>query len=194
MQQQDIGSFQRTRENGLTAPQQQGAPGSESTADQAREKAQQAVGQGQDRLRGQVDQRSTQVGSRISDQASDLRTVSRSLREQGDDGPAQAADRLADYAERVGDYLREKDSHALLSDAEDFGRRQPLAVAAAGLAAGFAASRLLKASSSTRYQARTAQRPRGVYTHDSQRTADETPTAERPAQPRPPIPAAGSRL
>jgi len=34
---------------------------------------------------------------------------------------------------------------------EDFGRRQPLAVVAIGLVAGFAASRFLKASSSSRY-------------------------------------------
>lgn len=39
----------------------------------------------------------------------------------------------------------------MLRDVEDFGRRQPLAVAAVGLALGFAASRFLKASSRSRY-------------------------------------------
>jgi hypothetical protein len=90
--------------------------------------------------------------------------VSASLREQGKDGPARAAERLAQYAERVGGYLRERDSHALLADAEDLGRRQPWAVAASGAVLGIAASRFLKASSRERYQARgTARRPAGVF-------------------------------
>jgi hypothetical protein len=63
-----------------------------------------------------------------------------------------------------GRYLREKDSHALLADVEDFSRRQPWAIAAGGLALGFAASRFVKASSSQRYQGRlTVPRPNGVY-------------------------------
>jgi hypothetical protein len=135
-------------------------------AEQAREQAQRAAGQVQDKLREQIDQRSSQVATQVTEQASDLRLVSESLRQQGKDGPAQAADQLAQYAEKVGGYLRERDSDALLADAEDFGRRQPWAVAAGGLALGFAASRFLKASSRQRYQRRpmTVPRPSGVYT------------------------------
>jgi hypothetical protein len=133
-------------------------------AGQAQEKAQQAAGQAQDRLRDQLDRRSSQAAEQINSQASDLRSVGVTLREQGKDGPARAADQLAEYAEKVGGYLREKDSHALLADAEDFGRRQPWAIAAGAMAVGFAASRFLKASSSRRYQERlTVQRPAGVY-------------------------------
>lgn len=133
-------------------------------ADQAQVKAQQAASQVQDRLREQLNQRSSQAAAQINEQASDLRAVGESLREQGKDGPAMAADRLAEYAEKVGGYLRDKDSDALLADAEDFGRRQPWATAAGGLALGFAASRFLKASSSQRYQERlTVHRPAGVY-------------------------------
>jgi ElaB/YqjD/DUF883 family membrane-anchored ribosome-binding protein len=121
-------------------------------AGQAQEKAQQAAGQVQDKLREQIDQRSTQAGEQISTQASDLRSVSDALRKEGKSGPADAADRLAGYAERVGGYLHEKDSHALLADAEDFGRQRPWAAVAGGLAIGLAASRFLKASSGRRYQ------------------------------------------
>jgi hypothetical protein len=129
------------------------------------EKAQQAAGQVQDKLREQLDQRSSQAASQINEQASDLRSVGDSLRQQGKDGPARAADQLAQYAEKVGNYLTDKDSDALLSDAEDFGRRQPWALAAGGLALGFAASRFLKASSGQRHRARTTvPRPAGVYT------------------------------
>jgi ElaB/YqjD/DUF883 family membrane-anchored ribosome-binding protein len=125
-------------------------------AGQAQEKAQQAAGQVQDRVREQIDQRSSQAAAQIKEQASDLRSVGESLKEQGKDGPAKAADRLADYAERVGGYLHEKDSHALLSDAESFGRSKPYAVIAGGVALGFAASRFLKASSTERYRSGSA--------------------------------------
>jgi ElaB/YqjD/DUF883 family membrane-anchored ribosome-binding protein len=124
----------------------------QQVAGEAQEKAQQVAGQVQDRIREQLDQRSSQAAEQIKEQSSDLRSVGESLRKEGKDGPAKAADRLAEYAEKVGGYLGERDSHALLSDAEDFGRKQPWAVAAGGLVLGFAASRFLKASSSERYQ------------------------------------------
>jgi hypothetical protein len=128
----------------------------QAAAGQAQEKAQQAAGQAQDKLREQIDQRSTQAAEQINTQASDLRSVSDALRKEGKDGPADAADRLAGYAEKVGGYLHEKDSHALLADAEDFGRQRPWAAVAGGLALGLAASRFLKASSGRRYQSRTS--------------------------------------
>jgi hypothetical protein len=128
----------------------------QEVAGQAQEKAQAAAGQAQAKVREQLDQRSSQVAEQINEQASDLRAVSGALREQGKEGPAKAADRLAEYAEKVGGYLRDKDSEALLHDAEDFGRRQPATVAAGGLALGFLASRFLKASSSQRYSSRSA--------------------------------------
>lgn len=124
-------------------------------AGQAQEQAQQAAEGAKNRLRQQLDQRSSQVAEQITGQASDLRAVSDSLREQGKDGPASAAAKLAGYAEQVGGYLRDRDSDALLAEAEDFGRRQPWAVTAGGLALGFAASRLLKASSGRRYASRS---------------------------------------
>jgi hypothetical protein len=52
----------------------------------------------------------------------------------------------------VGDYLKGASGDRILRDVEDFARRQPMLVAAAGLALGFAASRFLKASSSRRYE------------------------------------------
>jgi hypothetical protein len=59
---------------------------------------------------------------------------------------------VANQADRLGDYLKGASGDRLLRDAEDFARRQPMLVAAAGLALGFAASRFLKASSSRRYE------------------------------------------
>lgn len=125
-------------------------------AGRAQDTGQQAAGQAQEKLREQLNQRSSQVAAKITEQASDMRSVSAALRDQGKDSPARAADRIAGYAENVGGYLRDKDSDQLLADMEDFGRRQPWAIAAGGLTLGLIASRFLKASSSRRYQTRTA--------------------------------------
>lgn len=123
-------------------------------AGQAQQQAQDAAGRAKSRLREQLDERSSRTAEQINQQAADLRSVSSSLREQDKEGPAGAADRLAEYAEKVGGYLNDRDSDRLLADLEDFGRRQPWAIAAGGLALGFAASRFLKASSSRRYSER----------------------------------------
>ena len=118
----------------------------------AREKTEQAAGQAKGRLREQVDQRSTQAGEQVGATAGDLRSVGEELRKQGKDKPAQLADQAAERTERLGSYLQESDADRILNDIEDFGRRQPWVVAAAGIALGFAGSRFLKASSSKRYE------------------------------------------
>jgi gas vesicle protein len=151
--------------NGASDTGNEGGPAAEAReqarqhADDARNAAQQAAGKAQDKLREQLDQRSTQAADQINQQASDLRSVSEKLREHGTDAPAKVADRAADYAERVGGYLKDADPDRLLRDAEDFGRRQPWAVAVGGLALGFAASRFLKASSARRYGSQSPQSP-----------------------------------
>jgi len=118
----------------------------------AQDKARGALGQARGRMSEQVDQRSTQAGERIAGTASDVRSIADELRNQGKDTPANLAEQLANQADRVGDYLKDASGDRILRDIEDFARRQPMAVAAASLALGFAASRFLKASSSRRYQ------------------------------------------
>ena len=124
---------------------------------QAKEKAQEAAGEAKGRVREQVDQRSTEAGKQVSTTAGDLRSVSEELRKQGKDTPARLAEQAAERTERLGSYLSESNADRILSDVEDLARRQPWAVVAGGLALGFAASRLLKASSSERYQQRSSQ-------------------------------------
>ena len=118
----------------------------------AQDKARGALGQARGRVSDQVDQRSTQAGERIAGTASDVRSIAEELRAQGKDAPANLAEQVAGQADRVGDYLKGASGDRILRDAEDFARRQPMLVAAAGLALGFAASRFLKASSSRRYE------------------------------------------
>jgi hypothetical protein len=140
-----------------------GSTGDGGTADQvkdqvrekaqvAQDKARGALGQARGRLSDQVDQRSTQAGERIAGTASDVRSIADELRNQGKDTPANLAEQVASQADRVGDYLKGASGDRILRDAEEFARRQPMLVAAAGLALGFAASRFLKASSSRRYE------------------------------------------
>jgi uncharacterized protein YjbJ (UPF0337 family) len=132
--------------------QEQAQEKAKEVAGQAQEKAGQAADQAKTKLREQVDQRSTQVGEQVTSNAGDVRSVADELRKQGKDGPARVADQAADRAERVGNWLTESDGDRILRDVEDFGRRNPWAIAACGLAVGFAASRVLKASSSERYR------------------------------------------
>ena len=145
-------------------------------AGEAGEKMQEAAGSAQEKLREQLDQRSTKAGETVSGTARDMRSVGEELRKQGKDTPARFADRAAEQTERFGSYLKEADSDRMISDLEDFGRRQPLAVLAGGLVVGIAAARFLKASSGGRYQRRLGSgeatrelgttasvAPRGVY-------------------------------
>jgi hypothetical protein len=158
-------------------------PGEPSTSDHAKEKAQDAAGQAKEKagaqLRSQVDQRSTDAGHRIGGLAADVRGVGETLREQGKDQPAKLADQAADRAERLGSYLKESDADRILGDVEDFGRRQPWAVIAGGIAVGLVASRFLKASSSRRFEQRTTERAPALP------APDVTATRGIPATPTP---------
>ena len=139
--------------------------------EQAQEKAKEVAGQAQEKVRGrvseQVDQRSTQAGEQVHGSAEDVRSFAQQLREQGKDKPAQYAEQAADRAERLGGYLTDADGDRILQDIEHFGRRNPWAVVAGGVALGFVASRMLKASSSERYRS-TAQLPSATGTRPSQ--------------------------
>jgi hypothetical protein len=141
----------------------------------AKERTGQAAGQVRGRLSEQVDQRSTQAGQQVTTTADDVRSVAQELRNQGKETPAKLAEQAADRAERLGNYLQQSNGDQILRDIEAAARKQPLAVAAAGLALGFAASRFLKASSSKRYSS-------GDYSSNVQRfdagPAFPTPTPE----------------
>jgi gas vesicle protein len=148
--------------NGPTTPEStsdQAKDKAQQAADTAKQQAQQATGQAKGALRSQVDQRSTDAGEKVAGMASDVRSVGDQLREQGKDQPAKLAQQAADRAERLGTYLKQSDADRILGDVEDFGRRQPWAVIAGGLALGLVASRFLKASSTERYEQRSGSRP-----------------------------------
>ena len=119
---------------------------------QAKEQAQEARVQARSRVRDEVDRRSTEAGHQAGSAAQALRDASTRLRDDGNEPVARGFEQVADRVERAGGWLRDADGDSILRDAEDFGRRNSLAVIAGGLAIGFAASRLLKASSRSRYE------------------------------------------
>jgi ElaB/YqjD/DUF883 family membrane-anchored ribosome-binding protein len=131
-------------------------------AGQAQDKAREAAGQARGRMSQEVDRRSTRAGQQVSSSAGDARSVADELRRQGKDGPARYVEQAADRAERLGGYLQQSDGDRILGDVEDFARRNPWAVAAGGLLLGFAASRMLKASSGERYRASLSTRSNGA--------------------------------
>jgi hypothetical protein len=161
---------------------QQVADKAQEVACQAQEKVGEAAQQAKGQLRTQLDQRSTQAGEQVTGTASDIRSVADQLREQGKDQPAKLAEQAADRAERLGSYLTESDPDRLLHDIEDLARRQPWAVVAGGIALGFAASRLLKASSSDRYQQRATGSTRALGHPSSQGFEQQYATTNVEAQ------------
>jgi hypothetical protein len=133
-----------------TSPGAQSQTLSETTDRVTREVAQrtqEARQQAQGRLKEEVDRRSTEWGEQIRAIGSAMRTSSESLRQEGNTQAAQLNDRAAETVERVGSYLADRDADTLIRDAENFARRQPWVVAVGGLAIGFVAARLVKASS-----------------------------------------------
>jgi hypothetical protein len=134
------------------------------TTDQAREKAQEVGAQARDRVRDQVDQRSTQAGEQVGSAAQALRGASDQLRQDGNEPVARGFEQVAQRVDRAGGWLRESDGDAILRDVEDFGRRNPLAVVAGGIALGFVTSRVLKASSRRRYEASGSPGGNGLVT------------------------------
>jgi hypothetical protein len=134
--------------------------GDQGMTEQAQDKAKEAVGQARGRAREEIDRRSTELGQRVGSSAGDARSVAEELRRQGKAAPARYVERAADRAEHLGGYLERNDGDRILGDVEDFARRNPWAVVAGGVALGFAASRMLKASSSERYRSRQLEPPR----------------------------------
>src|SRR5215208_6185150 len=151
----------------------------ESAADQARAKTQEVSAQARDRVRDQVDRRSTEAGEQAGSAAQALRDASQKLRQEGNEPVAKGMEQVAQRVESAGGWLRDADGDRILRDVEDFGRRNPLAVVAGGIALGFAASRLLKASSRRRYEASSG--------YSGPRTTPGVPPTRTPQPPRSPV-------
>ncbi len=116
-------------------------------AGEAKGHARAAAEQAKSQAAAQVDERSTQLGQQIGSQGEALDGVAGELRRQGKDGQAQVAEQAAERVKKAGDYLEQADGQSLVETASKLARDNPAAAAAVGAAAGFAAGRVLKASS-----------------------------------------------
>jgi hypothetical protein len=148
-------------------------------AQQASEKAREAGAAVQQRVSDEVDERSTTMGQQAGQVSQAVRDMSAQLSSQGNDLPARAADELASRVEQLARYLRESDGERIMNDLEEFGRRQPLIVAAVGLAAGVAAARLLKASGGRSHNGASRDAP-GSERWTGSTAADRSTTAPVP--------------
>jgi hypothetical protein len=116
------------------------------------ERAHDAAGNAQVKLRDQIDTRSTQAGDQVAATAMALRSGADELYRQGNGSAGDAAQKVAAQAERLGSYLKSADADRILADVEQVARRNSWAVMVGGVVAGAAAARLLKASSARRYE------------------------------------------
>jgi vacuolar-type H+-ATPase subunit H len=124
----------------------------QQATEQAKQTAQQATQQARGRVRDEVDRRSTEAGRQASTVADAFQQSAQQLRQDGQDNVAKPVEQIADRVRSAGSWLERSSGDDILRDVEDFGRRKPLAVLAGGAVVGFALSRLLKASSTQRYQ------------------------------------------
>lgn len=85
----------------------------------------------------------TQVGDTLEQVAQAVRDAGAGMRDQQPQ-IAGFADTAAEQVERASQYLREHDAREALETAQDFARRQPVAVVAGGLVLGLAVGRLLR--------------------------------------------------
>ncbi len=98
------------------------------------------------RIEEEVDRRRTELGSGARRFADATRQTSRDLRDEGKDLPAMLIDQASSGLDRAAGYLEETDAQQVWSDLRDAGRRMPWLFVAAGVAVGFAASRMIKAA------------------------------------------------
>lgn len=167
-----------------------GRAGDASLAAQAQEKAQQTAQQASERATSML---RTQAETRASEASEQLRALAQAMRRTGhqlhaDGRPtAGAVDGVTDRIERLATYLGTADGDRLLYDVESFGRRRPWGMIAVGLGLGVAASRFLKASSTTRFDA--AQQQRQLEFSSPRMPATPSAPAAPAGQQRPPVPA-----
>lgn len=116
---------------------------------------------------GVVDQVQQQAGSRIKrgkdEAANDLQKLAGAVRHLGDELGGQQQGPIAQYAaqygrkaaegiERFTNYLRTNDTKALVSEIENFGRRQPALLLGGAFLLGLAGARFFKSSMSPNEQ------------------------------------------
>jgi ElaB/YqjD/DUF883 family membrane-anchored ribosome-binding protein len=136
----------------VEATQEKGKELVSKAQEQVQTKAHELRGEAEFQVREQVDQRSTELGRQVQSVGHALRNGSQQLQDEGNETPAKLVEQVARKADDLGSYLQSADADRILGDVESFVRRRPWLTAGIGAAAGFVASRFVKASSSRRYE------------------------------------------
>jgi len=133
--------------------------------EQAKEKAQQALGTAQEKAAPVIDKAKDQVRTQITTQkeratgslesvASVLHQTSQHLQDQGQGAVGEYADTAAQQIERLSQYLRDRDVDQMVMEVEGFARRQPALFLGGAFVLGVALARFLKSSSPRQAAAR----------------------------------------
>jgi hypothetical protein len=128
--------------------------------EQAKQQTQQVLQQTQQKAGQVVEQARTQVMDQLSSQkeraagslesvAQALRQTGQQLREQNQGAVAGFAEGAADTVERFTGYLNQRNVDQMISEVENFARRQPVLFLGGAFALGFMAARFLKSSNPT---------------------------------------------
>ena len=118
----------------------------QGAAQATKEQARAVVGDATDAVRSSLTQQKDGAASSLGSFAGALRKAARETGGEGQ-GVGRMAEWAADGLEQVSSTLRSKDLDGMVREVESFARSQPVAFFLAAAAAGFLATRFLKAGS-----------------------------------------------
>jgi hypothetical protein len=116
----------------------------QNAAEATKEQARAAVSDATDSVRSSLTQQKDGAASSLGSFAGALRKAAKESGGEGQ-GVGRMAEWAADGLERVSSTLRSKDLDGMLREVQSFARQQPVAFFATAVAAGFLATRFLKA-------------------------------------------------
>ena len=127
--------------------------------DQAKSTAGQAYGVAAEKATEKIEEKKGDLASGLTSVADTIRQVSSTLRETDEqtgvtDTAAKYSDSLARQIEQISNYFERNDVRAMVSDVEDFARKNPVVFIGGAFALGFLAARFLKSSSSGQHSSR----------------------------------------
>ena len=133
-----------TRASG-TATTGSGSAQASQVADQVKQSASDVTEQAKQTATSQVAVRKDQAAQGLSAVSSSMRQMGDNLRQNDQtSGYAQYVDQAAQQVERFSGYLQQHDARDIMTDAEDWARRNPALVLGGAFAWGLLASRFLK--------------------------------------------------
>lgn len=131
-------------------PQQDPSPPRKAPAEEAKQAAKEQAGavwnDAKETARSTITDQQHRAASGLGDFAGVLRNAARQLEGEKHASVGRLAESAADSLERLSGTLRAKDLNAMVRDAENFARNQPVAFLGAAVVAGFLAVRFLKSS------------------------------------------------